>query len=217
MSVVENIQWRHLCAEGNVLRNQSTLKQLCTFAEKCLFIGHRCQFKNFLSHFSLQYTLQKLIYLNLLFHFIPIPMVYIFFINGPVYSRHRKKVYTCIKVKYSKARGTREKVGGAPHPPLSWSKVDQVSFWNSRRWRHRNNFFKFQYEAWSVDALYYIQPPPPQLGVLGSAKVCTFFWGRLYIVLGIGLPNGWHFARWVTSEEMAHSRVCLIKWKEMAM
>ncbi len=34
---------------------------------------------------------------------------------------HRKKVYTFGKTKYSKSRGPREKVGGAPHPPFSWT------------------------------------------------------------------------------------------------
>ena len=55
-----------------------------------------------------------------------------------VYSLHQKKVYTCGKAKYSKSRGARGKVGDAPHPPLSWSKLDQASFWNSKRWRHKN-------------------------------------------------------------------------------
>ncbi len=45
-----------------------------------------------------------------------------------VYSLHRKKVYTCGKAKYSKSRGARGKVGGASHPTLSWSKLDQASF-----------------------------------------------------------------------------------------
>ncbi len=69
-----------------------------------------------------------------------------------LYSLHQKKVYTCGKAKYSKSREARGKVGGAPHPPLSWSKLDQASFWNSKRWRHKN--FEFQNEAWpSLDQL----------------------------------------------------------------
>ncbi len=44
------------------------------------------------------------------------------------YSLHRKKVYTWGKAKYSKPRGARGEVGGATHPPFSWSKLDQASF-----------------------------------------------------------------------------------------
>ena len=44
--------------------------------------------------------------------------------------------YTYVKGKYSKPSGTRGKVGGPPNQPLSCSKLDQASFWNSKRWRH---------------------------------------------------------------------------------
>ncbi len=44
------------------------------------------------------------------------------------YSLHRKKVYTCGKAKYSKSRGARGKVGGAPHPPLSWFEFQNDSW-----------------------------------------------------------------------------------------
>ncbi len=37
------------------------------------------------------------------------------------YSLYQQKVYTCINGKYSKSRGTKGKVGGVPHSPLSWS------------------------------------------------------------------------------------------------
>ncbi len=50
------------------------------------------------------------------------------------YSLHQKKVCTYGKAKYSKSRRARGKVGGVLHPPLSWSKLDQASFWNSKRW-----------------------------------------------------------------------------------
>ncbi len=50
-----------------------------------------------------------------------------------IYSLHQKKVHTCGKAKYSKPRGATGKVGGATHPPLSWSKLD--------------HFFEFQNEA----------------------------------------------------------------------
>ena len=44
------------------------------------------------------------------------------------YSLHQKKVYTCGKIKYSKLRAARGKVGGAPHPTIGWSKLDQAHF-----------------------------------------------------------------------------------------
>ncbi len=60
------------------------------------------------------------------------------------YSLHQKKVSTCGKAEYSKTRVSTGKVGGASHSQWSWSKVDQASFWYSKRWRH---FFEFQNEA----------------------------------------------------------------------
>ena len=54
-----------------------------------------------------------------------------------------------------KIEGARGKVGGAPHPPLSWSKL-----WHT----------------------FYFSSSPPQFWVLGLTKVNTFFWGRLYIM-----------------------------------
>ncbi len=54
-------------------------------------------------------------------------------ITVQVYSRRQKKVYTCIKAKCSKSRGTSGKVRGAPHPSLRWSKLDQASYWNEAK------------------------------------------------------------------------------------
>ncbi len=41
------------------------------------------------------------------------------------YSLRRK--YTCSKAKYSQSRGAKGKVGGVPHPPLSWPSLDQLN------------------------------------------------------------------------------------------
>ncbi len=116
------------------------------------------------------------------------------------YSLHRKKVYTCGKAKYSKSRGARGNVEGVSHAPLSWSKLDQASFWNSKRWRHKNKeglvtvfvgmqpfrwmskwgLDQFGPTPWWVWRTSYFSSSPPQFWVLGSTKVYTFFWGRLY-------------------------------------
>ena len=37
--------------------------------------------------------------------------------NLTFYRWHQKKVYTCVKAKYSKSMGTRGKVGGGPQSP----------------------------------------------------------------------------------------------------
>ncbi len=42
------------------------------------------------------------------------------------------------RAEYSKLRGTRWKVGGAPNPSLSWSKLGQASSWNIKKWLHNN-------------------------------------------------------------------------------
>ena len=46
------------------------------------------------------------------------------------YSLPQKKGYTFCRSEYSKLREARWKVGGAPHTPLSWSKLGQASFQN---------------------------------------------------------------------------------------
>ncbi len=64
-----------------------------------------------------------------------LPLVYLNFNiskrHSTCYSLHRKKVYTCDKAKFSKLRGARGKVEGAPHPPLSWSKMRLGPVWTN--------------------------------------------------------------------------------------
>ncbi len=46
-------------------------------------------------------------------------------------SPPKESIHFC-RAEYSKLRGARWKVGGAPNPPLSWSKLGQASFCNSK-------------------------------------------------------------------------------------
>ncbi len=110
------------------------------------------------------------------------------------YSLPQKKACTCIKAKYSKTMETRGKVGGVPHPPFNCSKLDQASFWISKRWRHRNkksganlsweisqnSKIPWHWLQWSWCRISNFCTGPPQFWVLGPTKVDTFFWGRLY-------------------------------------
>ena len=75
-------------------------------------------------------------------------------------SPTKESIHFC-QAEYSKLRGDRWKVGSEPNPPLSWSKLDQVSFWNSKKWLHTNknsektfcscvDLLEFQNEAWYV-------------------------------------------------------------------
>ncbi len=55
-----------------------------------------------------------------------------------LYSLHQKKVYTFAKPSTQNCGGGGWEVGGVPHTPLSWSKLGQASFWNSKKWLHTN-------------------------------------------------------------------------------
>ncbi len=49
----------------------------------------------------------------------------------------KESIHFC-RAKYSKLRGARSKVGGAPNQPLSWFKLGQTSVWNLKKWLHTN-------------------------------------------------------------------------------
>ena len=55
-----------------------------------------------------------------------------------LYSRPQKKAYTFVEPSTQNWGGARQKMGGSPHPPLSWSKLGQASFWNSKKWLYTN-------------------------------------------------------------------------------
>ncbi len=54
-----------------------------------------------------------------------------------IQSPPKESIHFC-RAEYSKLRGARWKVGGAPNLPLGWSKLGQTSFWNSNKWLHTN-------------------------------------------------------------------------------
>ena len=45
-----------------------------------------------------------------------------------------KSNYTLVSSRVLKTEGARCKIGGAEHSPLSWTKLDQASFSNSKKW-----------------------------------------------------------------------------------
>ncbi len=97
-------------------------------------------------------------------------------VHSVIQSPPKESIHFC-RAEYSKLMGARWKVGGAPNPPLSWSKLGQASFW------------KFQNEAWSsLDKLKGGCGAPPTFYLatldfeyLALPQVYTFFWWRLYL------------------------------------
>ncbi len=59
------------------------------------------------------------------------------YITTAIQSPPKESIHFC-QAEYSKLMGARWKVGGAPNPPLNWSKLGQASFWNSKKWLHTN-------------------------------------------------------------------------------
>ncbi len=102
------------------------------------------------------------------------------------YSNPQKKVYTLVEPSTQKWGGARWKVGGAPNPRLSWSKLGQASFWNLLLCRH---LLEFQNESWSsLDQLKGRCDAPPTFPLalhdfenLALPQVNTFFRWRLYV------------------------------------
>ncbi len=101
----------------------------------------------------------------------------------------KESIHFC-RAEYSKLRGARWKVGGAPNPPLSWSKLGQASFWISKKWLHLflcRHLLEFQNEAWSsLDQLNGRCGAPPTFSLapldfeyLALLQVYTFFRWRL--------------------------------------
>ena len=108
-----------------------------------------------------------------------------------MYSLHQKKVYTCIKCKYSKARGLQEKQG-----------VHRTHHWVGLNWTKphfeipndcdtkKNKCFEFHNEAWpSLDQINGVCGAPPifHLGPLSfeylARQKCIFSFGGDCIII----------------------------------
>ncbi len=114
-------------------------------------------------------------------------------------SPPKESIHFC-RAEYSRLRGARWKVGGAPNPPLSWSKVGQASFWNSLDFViflkrdclrlfvlvspsfriSKRGLVQFGQTQWWVWRTPYFSPSPLDFEYVALPQVYTFFRWRLY-------------------------------------